>query len=281
VGFSLIHVPDMHFGSGADLDKIASIENLVPDFDPDVVVLSGNITTRARDGEFQAARLFARQMARSALVYIIPGSNEAEWWRRPLLPMSLPSKFATYRKYFGDELTPTFDLSEALITGALTSHGPSLRAFSARLKDMRRRGYLPEKDVARIKNRFKNAKPQQTRIVVMHHNIVPEDSEERPDLARFERARAKLIDAGTDIVLCGHDATPSVDAIGGVVVSCAGTLAGKEGADVPVSFHRIVIQDELIQVEVYLWEAQTKAFRQTDVFAFSRRRKLNDGSKSA
>ena len=56
MSFSLIHLSDTHFGDAADLRKIAAVENLVPDLEPDVVVISGDLTLRARHGEFQSWR---------------------------------------------------------------------------------------------------------------------------------------------------------------------------------------------------------------------------------
>ena len=56
MSFSIVHVSDPHFGDVADLHKIAAVENLVPDLEPDVTVITGDLTLRARHGEFQAAK---------------------------------------------------------------------------------------------------------------------------------------------------------------------------------------------------------------------------------
>ena len=57
--FSVVHLSDPQFGVEADLHKIDAVQHLVPELEPDLVVVSGDLTHRARHGEFQAAQRLA------------------------------------------------------------------------------------------------------------------------------------------------------------------------------------------------------------------------------
>jgi len=66
VSFSIVHLSDPHFGGVADLELIEGVETLVPDLEPRVIVVAGDLSQRARHGEFQAARQFVRELERTA-----------------------------------------------------------------------------------------------------------------------------------------------------------------------------------------------------------------------
>ncbi len=48
MSFSIVHISDPHFGEVADLHKVSAVQNLVPDLEPNVTVISGDLTLRAR-----------------------------------------------------------------------------------------------------------------------------------------------------------------------------------------------------------------------------------------
>jgi len=80
---TLAHVSDLHFGRDADLAQIDALEALIPELRPDAVVLSGDLTQRARHGELQGALRFTKSMRRVAPTLVIPGNHDVEWWRSP------------------------------------------------------------------------------------------------------------------------------------------------------------------------------------------------------
>ena len=104
MSFSIVHLSDPHFGGVADLELIEGVEALVPDLEPRVIVVAGDLSQRARHGEFQAARHFVRELERTAPVYVLPGNHDVQWWRRPLLPFGAEAKYAKYLSYFGPAL---------------------------------------------------------------------------------------------------------------------------------------------------------------------------------
>jgi 3',5'-cyclic AMP phosphodiesterase CpdA len=276
MSFSLVHLSDPHFGGLADLAQIHAVEALLPDLEPQLIVLSGDLTQRARHGEFQAARAFVRELERTAPVYVQPGNHDVQWWWRPLIPFGPGAKYTKYRWYFGTNLTPTLDLPHALVAGALTSHGVAWGSLTPRLRDMAVKGHLPRREMKRVTAIFGRSRPEQVRILVVHHNVTRGELSQRMGLARWRGAQKRILASGADVVLCGHDHQEQADLIDGqTVVSCAGTLSTRSRGGRPASFHRVIVEDDSIVIELYRFEPTRLVFRRTDTYTFARHRKLH------
>lgn len=267
---SIVHLSDPHFGGGADLDQIEAVEALVPDLEPEVIVVSGDLTQRARHGEFQRARAWVRELERTAPVYVLPGNHDVQWWWRPFIPVAGARKYEKYRQYFGPRLTPTLELPEAVLTGVLTSHGMAWGSLTPRIRDIAVKGHLPKAEIERAKAVFAQATPGQVRLLVMHHNLLRGEHSERMGLARWRRAQERVVEAGADLVLCGHDHQEAAEVLDAVVVVAAGTLSGRSRGGRPSVFNRIVVEEDAVHVEFYRWEASAKVFRQSDRHQFAR-----------
>jgi 3',5'-cyclic AMP phosphodiesterase CpdA len=278
---TLVHLSDLHFGGLADLAQIEAVEALVPDLEPDAVVLSGDLTQRARHGEFQRARAFVREMGRAGPVYVLPGNHDVQWWWRPLVPFGSAAKYGKYRQYFGPELTPTLDLPGVLITGALTSHGVAWGSLTSQLRDVAVKGHLPKSAIARATATFGKARPEQARVLVLHHNVLPGDLSRRMGLARWRTAQQRIVASGADVVLCGHDHQEQVETLGGTVVACAGTLSTRSRGGRPSVFFRLLIEADAIHVEQYRWDAARRVFRRSDRHQFARRRSATPSEVSS
>lgn len=282
MSFSIVHLGDPHFGGVADLAHIEGVEALVPDLEPRVIVVTGDVSQRARHGEFQAARGFMRELERTAPVYVLPGNHDVQWWWRPFIPFGSGAKYAKYRAYCGPALTPTMVFPEAIIAGVLTAHGVAWGSLTPRLRDIAVKGHLPRREARRVKALFDGAPAAQARVLVVHHNVLRGDLSERMGLARWRQAQRRIVASGAEVVLCGHDHQEKTELLGGqVVVSCAGTLSTRSRGERPAVFHRVVIEDEAIHVELYRWEAEHRAFRRSDVHAFARVRRGAGGAGGA
>ena len=281
MSFSIVHLADPHFGGVADLAHIEGIEALVPDLEPRAIVVAGDLSQRARHGEFQAARAFVRELERTAPVYLLPGNHDVQWWWRPLVPFASAAKYAKYRAYFGPALAPTMVFPDAVIAGAVTAHGVAWGSLTTRLRDIAVKGHLPKREATRVKALFDAAPPAQARILVVHHNVLRGDLSERMGLARWRGAQRRIVASGAEVVLCGHDHQEKTELLDGrVVVSCAGTLSTRSRGGRPAVFHRIVIDEDAIHVELYRWEADLRAFRRSDVQAFARMKRAGGAAEA-
>ncbi len=277
MSFSIVHLSDPHFGEDVDLQKIVATEHLIPDLQPDAVVVTGDLTQRARHGEFQAARAWIRELERTAPVIVIPGDHDMQWWTRPVGRLDVRQLFENHTTYFGPILTPTVQFTEAIIAGVMTTHGVQWGVAMRDPREAIARGMLDRTETQRLREVFKKADRHVARVVVMHHNLL---HDERVGLRNADQARQWLGEADVDLVLCGHAHRDRADELGGVIVSTAGTVSTRLPGGVESSFHRIVVETDAIQIELYGWERDKSRFRRTDVFAFARRRNER-GSKVA
>ena len=62
---TLVHLSDLHFGR-VDIELIEPLLAAVADAKPDLVVISGDLTQRARKREFEDARAFLDRLPRRA-----------------------------------------------------------------------------------------------------------------------------------------------------------------------------------------------------------------------
>lgn len=267
----LLHLADLHFGGLAEIAQIEALERMIPDLHPDAIVIAGDITQRARHGEFQRARAFATLAASTAPVLMMPGNHDVQWWWRPLVPFAKEALYRKYRAYFGGELAPTLTTPGAVIASALTSHGVAWGSLTLRLRDLAVKGHLPKREVLRVKQLFAAADPGLARVLVVHHNVLRGEISRRMGLARWRQAQRRIVESGADVVLCGHDHQEGADLLGGrVVISTASTLCRRVRGNRPASFNFVTIDPTAVHVTFFRWEAERSKFRASDTLAFAR-----------
>ena len=267
----LLHLSDLHFGALAALDQIEGLEQMLPDLRPDAVVVTGDLSQRARHGEFQRARTLVQTAARTAPVLVMPGNHDVAWWTRPLIPFAKQPLYAKYARYFGPDLAPTLALPGAIIASALTSHGVAWGSVTLRVRDLAVKGHLPKREVARVRGLFEAAPPEQARVLAVHHNVLRGDISQRMGLARWRQAQRRIVASGAEVVLCGHDHQEGAELLGGrVVVSTAGTLCRRTRGGRPASFNFVTIEPSAVHITFFRWDAESRRFRSSDTAAFAR-----------
>ncbi len=161
---------------------------------------------------------------------------------------------------------------DSVIASALTAHGVAWGSLTARLRDIAVKGHLPKREMQRVQSIFAKADPTLPRVLVMHHNLLRGDMSKRMGLARWKRAQRRVVDAGTDVVLCGHDHQEGAELLEGrVTVSTAGTLSTRARGGRPVSFNFVTIDPAAVQVTFFRWDAVKQRFQPSDTAAFARR----------
>jgi len=272
VTVQLLHVADLHFGGLADIRQIEALERMIPDLRPDAVVVAGDLSQRARHGEFQRARAFVNAAATTAPTLVIPGNHDVQWWWRPLVPFAKEPMYRKYRGYFGDDLAPTLTIpGGAVIASALTSHGVAWGSVTTSVRDLAVKGHLPKREMLRVQRLFAETEPALARVLVAHHNVLRGEISQRMGLAHWRRAQQRLVEAGADVVLCGHDHQEGADVLGGkVVVSTAGTLSTRSRGGRPSCFNFVTIEPTAVHITFFRWEAERGRFRASDTFAFGR-----------
>lgn len=196
----LLQISDTHFGT----EQPAVVEALVAlatQQRPDLVVLSGDITQRARPAQFRAAKAFVDRLG--APVLAIPGNHDIalfDLWARLTRP------YARYAAVFGHELEPVHDTANLLVVGVNTT-----RAWR------HKNGEVSSAQIHRVAQRLSVATPRQLRIVVVHQPVGVTLLSDQPNLLRGHCAATQAWSAaGADLVLGGHIHLPFTLALPGL-----------------------------------------------------------------
>ena len=191
----LLHISDTHFGT-EEAPVVAALQALVREQRFDGLILSGDITQRARSGQFAAARQFCDSLG-IAQVLTLPGNHDIPLYN---VAARLFYPYAGYRKAFGRELEPELEFGDVLLIGVNTTR-------PERHKD----GEISARQIDRVVERLRRARREQLRVVVTHQPACvmrPEDEENR--LHGGEAAVQSWARAGADLVLGGHIHLPYV-----------------------------------------------------------------------
>jgi len=191
----LLQISDPHFGTERP-PVMRALHELARRLRPELVVLSGDVTQRARGAQFEAARRFVDELAAPA-VLAIPGNHDIPLYNfamRALLP------YRNYRRAFGAELEPEFESEALQVTGVNTTR-----------PGRHKNGAVSAGQVARVARRLSMAAARQARIVVVHQPVhVIRRRDERNLLRGREQAVRSWAAAGADIVMGGHIHLPYV-----------------------------------------------------------------------
>ena len=148
---TVLHVSDLHFGEPAVPVQIDAIEQLIEERGFDVVVISGDLSQRARPGEFQRARVFIRDANKESHTIVVPGNHDVKWWRAPLGVGSMKSRWANYRKYISHELEPVLRVPGVTFVGLNTAHGVMPYTLTWNVRDIGVVGALGRSQIERAR----------------------------------------------------------------------------------------------------------------------------------
>ena len=268
----IAHLSDLHFGGHADVPQMEVLERFLLTLPLDAVAVSGDVSQRGRHGEFQRARAFLRHVEQHAPTLVVPGNHDVQWWRSPFGIRGEGPKYANYRQYINQELTPVLRIPGAVIAGALSAHGLSWGSLTWNPRDVTVKGHLPASEIERVRNIFAGAPAGAARILVLHHNVLPGELSGRMGLANWKRAHQLLVSIGADVVLCGHDHQEMAEELREAVpVSAAGTLSLRMRGGRPSVFNLVRIDARSVHIQHFRWDAPARLFRPSDTFTFARR----------
>src|SRR4029079_11687747 len=143
---------DLHFGS-TDPNVVEVMAAEVRAAEPSIVVVSGDLTQRARKQEFVQARAFLDTLPSPQLV--VPGNHDVplfDLYARVFTPLS------RYKRYISPNTDPFYADSELAIAGINTSRSLTFKG-----------GRINSEQVARAMRVLRDLPEKTTRIVVTHH----------------------------------------------------------------------------------------------------------------
>ncbi len=221
---TLLHISDLHFGKPFLPNVAEAVIEHSRALAPDVVVVSGDLTQRARAEQFRQAAEYLERFEKP--VVVTPGNHDVPFyriWERFLAP------YRYYNRHISSDLNTATEVGGLLIVALNSS-----RRFTFTNGRIRR----SQLDFAT--RAMRAAGDSLKRIVVTHHHLAPPPGFEGGNVMPFaRRALRRFTELGVDLILAGHmhrayigtslDFFPGdLDRRGIVIVQC-GTTTSRRG----------------------------------------------------
>ena len=191
---TIVHISDIHFGRTSQRAQWAAIR-AIREARPDLLVISGDLTQRAREQQYLAAKDFLNELPQPQLV--VPGNHDVplyDIFRRLFRPTERFTRLIT------PDLSPVFRDDQLMVVGV-----NSTRAFTFDMGGFWKNGSLNNKQLACIATQFAEAPLTLLRVLVVHHPLMnPWSERSRDTIRRRRRIISVLREARVDVVLSGH-----------------------------------------------------------------------------
>ncbi len=234
---------------------------------PDLVVVSGDLTQRAKPEQFRAARRFVDRIPVPVLV--VPGNHDVplyRFWERFWSP------FGAYRKHFARDLEPVYRDDALLVVGINTAHGWTFTGGRFRGHRLREVGEL-----------LAAAPESACKIVVAHHHLVPPRRFDEQSVSRNAWTAIELFaSAGVELVLSGHQHQGFVASSEEfyprgrepVVIVHSGTTTSDRGRGAEAGVNsccRIEISHRRLEISHLRWQPDAGRFAESSRHLYPRR----------
>ena len=259
---TLVHLSDLHFGR-VDESLLAPLAARVRALAPHLVVVSGDLTQRARSAQFVAARRFLDVLPRPQLV--VPGNHDVPLynvWARFAAPL------AKYRRHIGGDMEPSYVDAEIAVVGINTARSLAFKE-----------GRIGVEQIEGAREKLCASPAGAVRIVVTHHPFdLPPGHEDRRIVGRAGAAMKAFARCGADILLSGHLHTSHtsgsaeryrIEGHSALIVQ-AGTATSTRGRGEANSFNVLRVSPASVAVERHAWNAQACDFALDAVQEFRR-----------
>lgn len=176
----LAHLSDLHFGR-TDPKVVEALMNDLHRHRPDLIIVSGDLTQRARTHQFAEARAFLDRLPAPALV--VPGNHDLAPLYRPLSRLFAPRE--RFRHHLpGHDPLPVWRDDDLLVLGLDSTR-------SMRWKE----GKLRNRHLDHVEEMVVHAAPDACKVAFMHHPLAS---------TAFGHPFEALAERGIDLVLTGH-----------------------------------------------------------------------------
>ena len=249
---TIAHLSDPHFGR-LERPTVQALIATVTEARPDIVVVSGDLTQRAKEREFQEARQFLDALPSPQIV--VPGNHDVPFYNvlaRALLPLR------NYQRYISKDLEPFYSDDEIAIVGINTARSLTFK-----------NGRINSQQVARSCARLEACGENRTRVIVSHHPFdLPETHELHGLVGRARMAMAGFARCRVDLILSGHlhishtsESAPRYKIPGhSALVIHAGTATSTRGRGELNSFNLIKVDRSSVAIQCLSWNRERSSF---------------------
>jgi len=268
---TLLHISDLHFGPPYVPEVGEALLHTIAGMAADVIVISGDLTQRAKPEQFAEARAYLDRLPQATTRVIVPGNHDIPLYR---VLERLFQPYALYRKYIAAELDTVVRLDNAVIVALNSTH--PYRAIS--------NGRIRSKQLEFCAKAFSTAPDGAARIVVAHHHFAPvPDYEGGEVMPKAKRALDAFARQGVDLIMAGHmhrayvgnslDVYSGADREHGILIAQCGTSTSRRGRArerEKNSFNWIEITDDAIRIIHYMYFSDIPGFAPVSRHLFAR-----------
>lgn len=207
----ILHISDLHFGREKQ-EVLLALENKIKEIKPDIIIISGDLTQRAKKKEFMKVHRFLSNL--NFPYFIIPGNHDLpvfNIFKRFINP------WKRWKKFIQRDLESTFKNEKIAIYGL-----NSVRKMGVWFDF--ERGVISFTQKIKIKSFFENITDEKLKIVVAHHPFwLPDEQMFRDIIKGRDKAIEYFNEVGVDIILGGHIHLSFVKLFKNIIISHAGT----------------------------------------------------------
>ena len=185
---TIAHISDLHFGT-EDKVVVAALAEDIEMLNPDVLVVSGDLTQRARRNQYRSVALFLSQLDYPQI--IVPGNHDMplfDIFRRMANPLG------RYTRYILNDLWPMYLDDEIVVLGMNTARPLAWK-----------KGRISKDQIRELKRIMCSLSNEPFKILVTHHPFIPPPRRMVHDIiSRAPKAIAAITECDIDLMLAGH-----------------------------------------------------------------------------
>lgn len=257
------HLSDLHFGT----EEPSIVRGLLHDLhelQPQLIVVSGDLTQRARRNEFLTAREFLDRLPQPVLV--VPGNHDIPLYN---LAARFGWPLAGYRRAITNDLRPNFRDEELAVAGVNT-------ARSNTWKD----GRISREDIVQLQRFFTDQPRDVCKILAAHHPFIPPVHDPTAALVGRSSEALRMLDgSGCHLILSGHlhqayasDVRPHhVEVKRSILAIQAGTATSHRRRAEANAFNLLTVDWPRLELDVRTWSGDQFATAGTRRWSYGRK----------
>lgn len=268
---TILHASDVHFGKPYNASVGEAFQVAAQEIAADLIVVSGDLTQRAKVKEFRAASAWLARLPQVPLV-TTPGNHDVPLYR---VLERVTAPYRNYRKYISERLDFMTRIPGVTVV-SLNSTAP-LRAIV--------NGRIDKRQLAFAARVFQEADPSDTRVIVAHHHFAPApDYEDDRAMPGAREVLEALNDMQVELILGGHlhrsyvgnslDVCTGANNEHGIVIVQSGTTSSHRGRareKAKNSFNVVRIAPDHLEITHFMYFSELDRFAPFSMHALPRR----------